>query len=166
LCRCTGYRPIIAAAEQLLSADAGAPDKFELNAKDTITKLSAIEDVAEANGFYNPRTIDELCELRARHPDAPILAGGTDLTLEITQRLKCFEKVICIQHLADLAYLTSDEERHYIGPCCTIANLVEGLQHLGGDVVNLLYRFGATQVRNQATVGGSIANASPIGTSR
>jgi len=90
-------------------------------------------------------------------------ATTTDLSLAITQRLTRFEKVICVQHLADLNYLTADEDQHYIGPCCTVADLVHGLQHLGRDIVNLLHRFGGTQVRNQATVGGSIANASPIG---
>ncbi len=163
LCRCTGYRPIIDAANQVLDTAAPTRDKFERNAQETINRLSEIEPASEGNGFYRPRNVDELCTLRARYPDAPILAGGTDLSLEMTQRLKRFDKVICIQQIADLTYLTSDEDHHYIGPCCTIADLVHGLQYLGRDLVNLLHRFGATQVRNQATVGGSIANASPIG---
>jgi len=188
LCRCTGYRPIVDAATQLLGADATASDeragetravstraasaravstraadKFDQDAAVTISKLNAIESGSDASGFYRPHSIDQLCELRAQYPDAPIVAGGTDLSLEMTQRLKRFEKVICIQHLVDLVYLTADEHRYYIGPCCTIADLVDGMQHLGSDFENLLYRFGATQVRNQATVGGSIANASPIG---
>ena len=163
LCRCTGYRPIIDAAMHVLQSDESVAGKFDALSHDTAVTLAAIQPVTESNGFYRPRNIEALCELRARYPHAAIVAGGTDLSLEMTQRLKQYDQVICVQQLDELDYLTSDDKHFYIGPACSIADLLHGLQPLGTDLQNLLFRFGATQVRNQATVGGSIANASPIG---
>ena len=183
LCRCTGYRPIFDAAMHILQTPDVAKDKFQQCADATVKALGSISSQAETgepddsepeagplrNGptrsdtFLRPRSIDELSDMRSRYPDAPIAAGTTDLSLEITQRLREFDRIISIQKVADLDYLTSDENNYYIGPCCTIATLARGLTPLGNDVVNMLHRFGATQVRNQATVGGSIGNASPIG---
>jgi xanthine dehydrogenase small subunit len=165
LCRCTGYRPIVDAA---LSALDGTPDHLDQAAPARLTRLKALgEDgafIAHGEGFFAaPRMLDELLALYAAHPDATILAGATDVGLWITKQFRPIKKLIWLGRLQDLQTITDSDEVLVIGAGVSHAAALPALARISPDLGELGRRFGSTQVRAQGTVGGNIANGSPIG---
>ncbi len=167
LCRCTGYRPIVDAARMALDACCSSSyrDTFSAEAAATIAQLKSLQsDDSTAHGaFYRPRSIAAVCELRAQYPDASILAGGTDLALLVTQRHRKLKQIISLQHVEELNYCTERDAHWCIGAAYPLADFQQHFEAQCVDIGALLKRFGSTQVRNRGTVGGNIANASPIG---
>ncbi len=164
LCRCTGYRPIIDAASTALDwALAGNTDQFSENRAATIQQLQALEAEVDTTGFHRPTTLDALFQCKAQYPDAPVVAGCTDFSLEITQRLKQYPQVISLSGINELGFIEQRNGQWCIGAGCSIAALLSTLGPLNADIADMLYRYGSTQVRNSATVGGNIGNASPVG---
>ncbi len=170
LCRCTGYRPIVDAA---LEACAGAPrDAFAAHRAATVERLAALDDGEglfigdEATGFLAaPATVDALARLYARHPDATLVAGATDVGLWITKQLRALPKVILLGRVAGLAEMRETEQGFYFGAGVTHAQAEPAMAAIDPDLVELLRRFGGKQVRAVGTLGGNIANGSPIGDS-
>ncbi len=161
LCRCTGYRPIRDAALSMNEY----PEQ-RLPWRDAAVPAPEAEDTDAA--FTQPRTLADLVELRRRHPEAPIVAGGTDLWLEVTQRLARFQRVVDVTRVAELqaieaATLENGREGWWIGGAVTYSRLEPLLEEHHEAFAHLLHRFGSAQVRNRGTLGGNIANASPIG---
>ncbi len=163
LCRCTGYRPIIDAASEALDWSlAGNADQFSQHEASVIEQLQSIAS-DDADGYYRPVTLSELFSLKAAYPEAPVVAGCTDFSLEITQRLKQYPQLISVSGIDEINYIENTNGQWRIGAGCSIASLLNTLGPLNSDIKDLLYRYGSTQVRNTATVGGNIGNASPIG---
>lgn len=169
LCRCTGYRPIVDATEQALShAD---NDQFRLHEPETIAQLKAIQapQSVELSGptgqSWNPQTIDELAQLCQQYPTAKLLAGGTDLALEVTQFHRPLSQLIYLGQVPELQQLSIRDDFIEIGAARPLSDCIDTLSHFYPDFGELLHRFAAQQVRNQGTFGGNIANASPIGDS-
>ncbi len=167
LCRCTGYKPIIKAAEQSL-LHAGEADKFsrtEASTLATLAKLAAPEkpEADKSVGFYRPQTISELCELRAAYPAAALLAGGTDLALSVTQQLESLDQIIQLGGIDELDFFDVSAEAIRFGAGLSLSSLRQKITAYCPELTDLLIRYGGTQVRNQATVGGNFANASPVG---
>jgi len=169
LCRCTGYTPIVQAAEQVLAEP--VDDRFSANRKQTVSALRAIgrkhglQLEYEGRRFYSPRSIDELCQLLVRHPDAVLLAGGTDVGLWITKQLRIMSALIYTSNVPELHRLEINKEQSCleIGAAVSYTDAMETLCALYPDFRPLLSRLGAVQVRNAGTIGGNIANGSPIG---
>ena len=170
LCRCTGYRPIVDAA---LEACAGTPrDSFAADRTATAERLAALDDGEdlfigdEATGFQaSPATVDALARLYARHPDATLVAGATDVGLWITKQLRSLPKIILLGRVAGLADVRETEQGFHIGAGVTYARAEEAMAAIDPDLVELFRRFGGKQVRSVGTLGGNIANGSPIGDS-
>ena len=170
LCRCTGYRPIVDAA---LEACAGTPrDSFAADRAATAERLAALDDGEdlfigdEATGFQaSPATVDALARLYARHPDATLVAGATDVGLWITKQLRSLPKIILLGRVAGLADVRETEQGFHIGAGVTYARAEEAMAAIDPDLVELFRRLGAKQVRAVGTLGGNIANGSPIGDS-
>ena len=170
LCRCTGYRPIVDAA---LEACAGAPrDAFAARCAATVDRLAALDDGEdlfigdEAAGFFAaPATVDALARLYARHPDATLVAGATDVGLWITKQLRALPKIIHLGRVAGLADIRETERGFHIGAAVTCARAERAMAAIDPDLVELFRRFGGKQVRAVGTLGGNIANGSPIGDS-
>lgn len=169
LCRCTGYRPIMAAAVQ---ACCSAPaDQFDAQHGATLAKLKAIRPVgaSELNNGDNrcllPHTLDELARAYAAHPKARLLAGGTDLALEVTQLHRSLPVVIALGQIAELKRIERFADRLEVGSAVTLADVYHTLNAEYPDFGELLQRFASLQIRNQGTLGGNIGNASPIGDS-
>ncbi len=162
LCRCTGYRPIVAAAEDML-AQTGLTDQFEQHEAQTIKQLAAIAPESDDNGYYRPATIDQMCELRRRLPQARIVAGATDLALEVTQKLVRFDALIDAGSVRELNHCQIEDGQIIIGAGLSLSDFTDAIEPCFADVAALMLRFGSQQVRNRGTVGGNIANASPIG---
>jgi xanthine dehydrogenase small subunit len=166
LCRCTGYRPITDAA---LSCCRGEPaDSYASAAPDTLAALESLqrnEDVFigdEQSFLAIPASVDSLAELYANHPDAVLVAGATDVGLWITKQLRDLPKLIFL-HRAGLDRIVDSDETLAIGACATYADAEPQLSNLDPDLRELLRRLGSKQVRAAGTIGGNIANGSPIG---
>ncbi|MDB5645592.1 xanthine dehydrogenase small subunit [Methylobacterium sp.] len=167
LCRCTGYAPIVRAAERALSAP--APDAFDAAHDATLARLLALRDdetiaVSGARGrFFAPATLPALTDLVAEHPGATIVAGATDVALWVTKGLRVLDPVIWLGRVRDLAVITTTPQGLRIGAGVTLAEAGATLAGLHPDLGELFRRHGAAQTRNAGTLGGNIANGSPIG---
>ncbi|WP_104203512.1 xanthine dehydrogenase small subunit [Billgrantia saliphila] len=164
LCRCTGYRPIRDAA-MTMSAH---PDHRPLWLDAAAPKQGEQADPPADATFLQPTSLAELNECLKRHPRARLVAGGTDLWLETTQRLARFERIIDVTRVAELNAVdeaTLKDGRHgwWVGAAVTYSRLEPLLEEHYDAFAHLLHRLGSQQVRNRGTLGGNIANASPIG---
>lgn len=167
LCRCTGYRPIRDAALSMQNASWNAPQWIDA-CQSAHTPLSTSQtDANNLDFFAQPSTLEELTELRRRYPSARLVAGATDLWLESTQRLAVLNQLIDVTRVEELAHI---EESHFdeqpgwwVGAGVTYSQLEPLLTANYPAFAHLLHRLGSKQVRNRGTLGGNIANASPIG---
>lgn len=163
LCRCTGYRPIIDAA---LEACATPPPEVPAARVAALTRLSdaaAIFAGDETAFFAAPRSEPQLADLLARFPDALVVAGSTDAGLWLTKALREAPRVIWLGRVAGLDHIERTSTALAIGATATVADAARELGALAPDLAEVIRRFGSMQVRASATVGGNIANASPIG---
>ena len=172
LCRCTGYRPILEAGHQALQAgeDAAAVAAWEA---DTLAKLQALRrktplrHANAAGAFYAPRDYAELWAAMAATDPAErwLLAGGTDVGLWITKQHRKPAAIIHLGQLAALHGVTADADGVRIGAMASFTDALPALADLHPDLGALVRRIGSRQVRNAGTLGGNIANGSPIGDS-
>ena len=169
LCRCTGYRPIADAA--LACCTGEAADAYAERASGTAALLGTIADDAglfvgdDQEFFAAPATEDALAELCARHPDAVIVGGATDVGLWITKQLRELPRIVHTGRTASLHEVRETADRIEIGAAATYAEAEEALRGIDPDVGEMLRRLGSKQVRAAGTAGGNIANGSPIGDS-
>ena len=169
LCRCTGYRPIADAALASCTGEAG--DAFARRAGETAVLLAGLSDDADlfagsdATFFAAPATEDTLAALCAHHPDATIVGGATDVGLRVTKQLRNLPRIVHTGRVASLREVRETEERVEIGAAATYAEAEAALGRIDPDVGEMLRRLGSKQVRATGTVGGNIANGSPIGDS-
>nr|WP_314571225.1 xanthine dehydrogenase small subunit [uncultured Pseudomonas sp.] len=170
LCRCTGYRPILDAAAQACGGPA-LPDQFDRQQAQTVARLKTIAPAQtdELHGGNNrclvPLTVADLAELYSEQPEARLLAGGTDLALEVTQAHRVLPVMIYVGHVAEMKRIETFDDRLEIGAATPLTDCYQALANEYADFGHLLHRFASLQIRNQATLGGNIGNASPIGDS-
>ena len=166
LCRCTGYRPIADAA--LASCTGEADDAFSKRAGETAGLLAGLaddNDLFAGNDeafFAAPASEDALATLCARYPDATIVGGATDVGLWITKQLRELPRIVHTGRVASLHEVREMDDRIEIGAAATYAEAEEALARIDPDVGEMLRRLGSKQVRSTGTVGGNIANGSPI----
>lgn len=172
LCRCTGYRPIIDAGRQALvqewTPEADHPAAALSSGKST-PELTAIHrgsiTLTSPDGprYDSPVSLEELRELRRAFPDSRLVAGSTDLALEITQQLKTLDHLISVERVPELKGCTREGDELVLGAAATYQQFHKALSDLWPAFDAMLERLGSLQIRNRGTVGGNIANASPIG---
>lgn len=167
LCRCTGYRPIIVAAMEAL--DGEPDDMFTRDHAARYARLAALADdrdlmVPHTGGFFAaPANLDSLASLAERFPQARFLAGATDIGLWVTKRLQRLDEVIWLGRVRGLDRIEASADTLYLGAMVTHEAALPPLAGLDPDLGLLMRRFGSKQVRASGTVGGNIANGSPIG---
>ncbi|MGQ8366727.1 xanthine dehydrogenase small subunit [Glaciecola sp. 1036] len=165
LCRCTGYRPIIDAA--LFACEKPKKDRFDQLAQQTIETLNSLAEKQKADlatsGLMLPKDRESLRLCIEMHPEAPLLAGGTDLSLEITQKLKSFEHIISLFEVSELKQIEIYADYIQIGAAVSLSEMSGTLLQYFPQLKDVFYRFASLPIRNQATLGGNVANASPIG---
>jgi xanthine dehydrogenase small subunit len=185
LCRCTGYGPILEAGEavavairddtaevtQLKSLQIAA-ERSRTSPGDTdeptpapLTALRRPLDRAEQgpSRFHLPRTANELAALLLDHPRARIVAGATDVGLWVTKQYRDLGETIFIGDIADLARVEDDAAGLTLGATVRYSDAWPALARIHPQLGELVRRIGGTQVRNAGTIGGNIANGSPIG---
>lgn len=159
LCRCTGYRPIRDAALGLGTPDPG--DRFW-----DAPPPPAPEPVAYAAhgvAFHRPSGLSDLFVLMDRHPDARLVAGGTDLVVEMNQQYSRWPALISLEAVAELRACTWQDDHVELGAACTLSELEEQVRGRIGLLDQLFPLFASRLIRNRATLGGNLATASPIG---
>ncbi|CTQ33503.1 xanthine dehydrogenase small subunit [Jannaschia rubra] len=155
LCRCTGYAPILRAARA--ARDAPVPDLMHEPA------LPA--SPVRGSDHFHPQSGDELAEWYAAHPDATLVAGATDVGLWVTKQFRPLGRLAFLAGCDDLRGVTVAEDAIEIGAMCDMETLRHAIAPHFPAFAELLRRYGSVQVRNAATIGGNIANGSPIGDS-
>ncbi|TFH00672.1 MAG: xanthine dehydrogenase small subunit [Calditrichales bacterium] len=166
LCRCTGYQPIIAAAEK--SCGQKTDDHFKKSEAETdilLRKMARPTFALEREGrsYYRPQSTKEALHFRRHHPQALVINGATDVALRLTKNFEDLTDVLDLSAVSDLNYIHQNDHTTTIGSGTSLSKLrnfsVQGFPALNG----LLAVFGSLQIRNMATIGGNLSSASPIG---
>jgi len=164
LCRCTGYRPIRDAMVAALRArETRAPDLFQLRLTRDAPSLAPVAHESRNQRFYRPETIDALCTLLSEHHDAELIAGATEIGVEINKKARAFPTLVSTEGVADLARVWRDDFGWHVGGAATLTQIEEAL---AGEIpaVDKMFRvFASRQIRHRATLAGNIVTASPIG---
>lgn len=167
LCRCTGYRPIMDAAVQLCSQP--CRDQFMQTEANVVQRLEGLntpemlELKGEGRRCFLPKTPEQLAQIYLEYPDASLVAGGTDLSLQITQQYKKLPVLIALEQVEALKVCSESETHYELGAGASLHHITDFLAERIPGVSEMLQRFASLQIRLQGTLGGNIANASPIG---
>ncbi|WP_380169288.1 xanthine dehydrogenase small subunit [Jannaschia sp. R86511] len=177
LCRCTGYTSIRRACRRLGATD-GGPDPTAAGAQvpaagedggATVGPVAADRGptagtvTAAGRAFHRPTALADALALLAQHPDATVVAGGTDLGLELSHRTLDPEVVVSLEHVVELLQLERTPNQLQVGAGVSLTRLEREAAGLLPALDEMLHWFAARQVRNRATLGGNLGTASPIG---
>ncbi|REL28956.1 xanthine dehydrogenase small subunit [Thalassotalea euphylliae] len=166
LCRCTGYRPILEAAEQMYQYP-----RTEGSWQTPTEQLQALAKPAQATPFlksqsrffYVPQTAADLIRLKKQYPNAQLVAGATDYAIELSQQLSQPQVVISVSQVTELTQLVVTQAHFEIGAALPYQQFVDVFCQTYPEAKELFERLGSAQVRSAGTLGGSLGNASPIG---
>lgn len=172
LCRCTGYRPIIDAGKDAMvkewtpDTEHPAASMVPESSESALSQFHRNNITMEAAGgarYDAPVSLDDLRSLRRTYPDSRLVAGSTDLALEITQQLSSFDHLVSVERITELKGCIREGDELVIGAATTYQEFRASLCDLWPAFDAMLDRLGSLQIRNRGTLGGNIANASPIG---
>jgi len=166
LCRCTGYRPIIEAGRRMFDLKSVEFDRQALH--ESLRRCRSDESLHYQFGgrhFFAPRTVDDLVRLRAALPKATIVAGSTDVGLWVNKELRDIGDVIYTGEVAELKFIDDAEDVLTIGAAVSLSDASRAFTRYWPEFDELWERFASLPIRNAATLGGNIANGSPIGDS-
>jgi xanthine dehydrogenase small subunit len=157
LCRCTGYRPIVDAAMAVCTSHE-LPAAVDLPATDGTLALTHA-----GKRSLSPRCCDELAQTLLDHPEAVIVAGATDVGLWVTKQHESLPVTVSLDAVAELRGVSETADTIRIGAGATYQDALPVLEKHFPDFGAMIRRIGSRQIRNRGTIGGNIANASPIG---
>jgi xanthine dehydrogenase small subunit len=160
LCRCTGYRPIVDAALDVCTGFEQTPAADTVPVEDTTLALRHGSILG-----LSPRSIAELADALVRYPEAVIVAGGTDVGLWVTKQHRTLAVTVSLDAVAELRTVSETADTIRIGAAATYQEALPVLEAHFPDFGAMIRRIGSRQIRNRGTIGGNIANASPIGDS-
>ena len=165
LCRCTGYRPIFDAAQTMTNYPPALIDREALKAQldDAEKKFSKASTVESA--YLQPDNLQSLLKALAAHPDALIVAGGTDVGLWVTKQHLKSDQIIDVSHVQELLQIHENNEAIEIGAAVPLSQAFAVLDSKFPGNSDFFERYGGLLVRESATLGGNLANGSPIGDS-
>ncbi|PZU11687.1 xanthine dehydrogenase small subunit [Sphingomonas sp.] len=168
LCRCTGYGPILASGEAV--PPQGWHDHAMVEALAAIQREEPLAFTfsdplaGRTRSWFAPRTIDQLADHLLDHPDARIVAGATDVGLWVTKQHRILDEVVWVGDVRDFNLSTPHDDGSWtFAAGVTYASAHPLLAEIHPDLGELVRRIGGLQVRNSGTIGGNIANGSPIG---
>ncbi len=161
LCRCTGYLSIRRAAE--LVSGALPDDAFAEQLSHAITDVTPLTYSGNAEQFYRPTQLSEVLALLQQHPTARLVAGATDLGLEMSHHSQQFPILVSLEAVAELKRLEQTSDAVVIGAAVPLSHIETNLHGIFPSLDEMLHWFAARQIRNRATIGGNLGTASPIG---
>ncbi|MFC0251203.1 xanthine dehydrogenase small subunit [Massilia consociata] len=167
LCRCTGYRPIIDAARRMVELPPATFDRAALAERlQALQRAHGFRYEAKGGRFHVPRTLDELVRLRSEHPGALLLAGSTDVGLWVTKHMRELNDIIYLGQVEALKSVGEHEGMLEIGAGVTLNDAYAAVcRHYPDELTEMWQRFASLPIRNAGTLGGNVANGSPIGDS-
>ena len=166
LCRCTGYRPIIDAAHRMGELPAVGFDRQALQqALQPLQRDDTFVYRHDGQTFYAPRTLAQLVEVRAANPGARILAGSTDVGLWVTKQIRDLGDIIYLGQVSELNAMALREGQLEIGAGVTLNDAYAEICKHYPELSEMWQRFASLPIRNAGTLGGNVANGSPIGDS-
>ncbi len=170
LCRCTGYRPIVDAAVQMFDpARQADSDPFQeketqwVKALQGMNRTDEVQLKGEGRQYFAPDSSSRVSQLLREYPEARLVAGATDLALELTQQLREIDTLIYTGRVKQMTAIRETDSHLSIGAAASYSQFGPALTALYPHCGELLERLGSRQIRNQGTLGGNIGNASPIG---
>ena len=169
LCRCTGYRPIIDAAHRMGELPAVGFDRQALQQALQPLQRDGMfvyrHEGQTRQTFYAPRTLAQLVEIRAALPAARILAGSTDVGLWVTKQMRDLGDIIYLGQVAELNTVSVNQQQIEIGAGVTLNDAYAEICKHYPELSEMWQRFASLPIRNAGTLGGNVANGSPIGDS-
>jgi xanthine dehydrogenase small subunit len=165
LCRCTGYRPILDAGQRM----------FDLPATplDTAPIVEALQALQRSEGlqyesvdrFHAPRTLEALATLREQKPQATLLAGCTDIGLWVNKQFRPLGEIVYVGEVAELKRIEERDSELHIGAGASLEDAWRALATRAPALTDVWLRFASPPIRLAGTMGGNVANGSPIGDS-
>jgi xanthine dehydrogenase small subunit len=192
LCRCTGYRPILDAAQTMyglaesaiasglqadqklvqwmkipntVAAHALEQEDVLANALKNMQRDVALDYVASGRRFVAPQSTEALTEIVAANPNAWILGGGTDIGLWITKALQTNALIVYSGKVRALHAITETEATLKIGAAASLESAFRAMNRIYPELAHVWTRFASASIRVSGTLGGNVANGSPIGDS-
>ena len=160
LCRCTGYRPILDAGQQMFDAPAVRRDLAPVVAA---LRALAADPPLQLPGFHAPRTLADFAALREAQPGARVLAGSTDMGLWVTKQMRDLGELIFIGDVAELRRIDVTAQAITVGAAASLEDAWRALATEWPVLRDVWLRFASLPVRRAGTMGGNVANGSPIG---
>lgn len=166
LCRCTGYRPIIAAAAEACAQK--GQDHFSSNEAHVAALLKSIPSGSvhiqtEDQHYHRPATLAEAVSLKHRYPEALIISGATDVALRVTKRHELLPAILDISGTEELREVSDAADSIHLGAGMVLSDVMGAIENTFPALHSMLSVFGSQQIRNLATIGGNLGTASPIG---
>ena len=169
LCRCTGYRPILDAGQRMFDLP-----RVQLDTAPVIAALQALRDTplsgglnyqapGQADAFHAPRTLADLAALRVAHPEATLLAGSTDIGLWVNKLFRPLGHLIYLGDVAELKAIAEVDGVLRIGAGASLEAAWQALAARIPALTDVWLRFASPPIRHAGTLGGNLANGSPIG---
>jgi xanthine dehydrogenase small subunit len=178
LCRCTGYRPIIEAAQKMYGyqaddswleeshdAKSSAREREKIELLKAAARPTMLSVDRGGQKFFSPRNVTELAGVFEAHPDAVILAGGTDVGIWVTKQHKELGTVIYTGNVEELSQISVTTTHIEIGAAVSLSDAMLPIIDQYPEFEELFLRFASPPIRNAGTLGGNIVNGSPIGDS-
>jgi xanthine dehydrogenase molybdopterin binding subunit/xanthine dehydrogenase small subunit len=181
LCRCTGYRAIRDAACELFRAQSGKDAQAAAAgdsgppleghgppcppAPDVTLDIPPLAYEAAAGKFLRPASLAELLALRAAHPEAALVAGATEIGVEINKKGRAFPFLISVEAVEELRECRATADEWRLGAAATLTHIEDALAGEYPSFAQMLRVFASRQIRSRATLGGNLVTASPIGDS-
>lgn len=165
LCRCTGYRPIVDAACRLGEYPLRPLDTAALRREIDLLASEPDTRASDTSSYLLPDTLDQALAWRTSRPDALVLAGATDVGIWINKLHHQSSSILDLSRVRELRTIRADDEALMIGASVPLADAFTAIVNLVPSLASFLERFAGLPIRESATLGGNIANGSPIGDS-